>query len=267
MGRAANPWDQYAPFYDWENRRTIGSSDLELWSRVVSGARGPILELGCGTGRVSIPLATSGAAIVGVDFSMPMLRRSRTRARKAALGSRLQLVRSDIRALPFASNAFETIIAPYGVMQSMPGAAALAAALHAISRVLAPGGSVWIDVAVEVPRWPEYRNRVRWRQPKDSTRDATLVESVRQDRATRMTIFRQVYTQRRRRGTIKRDFELCFYTPSLSQLRSQLASAGLVMEPPRDYDGRAWTSRSETLVVQARRQTGGRVFRPGKWRD
>jgi ubiquinone/menaquinone biosynthesis C-methylase UbiE len=259
---AANPWDQYAPFYDWENRRTIGSSDLEFWSRTVAGSRGPILELGCGTGRVSVPLATLGAAIVGVDFSMPMLRRARTRARKAALGSRLRLVRSDIRALPFAPDAFETVIAPYGVVQSMPGAEALAAALRSVARVLAPGGSVWIDLAVEVPRWPEYRNRVRWRQPKDSTRDATLVESVRQDRATRMTIFRQVYTQRRRRGTIKRDFELCFYTPSLSQLRSQLAAAGLAMEPPRDYDGRAWHRRSETLVVRAKKKKGpGLVLR------
>lgn len=256
MGDAANPWDQYAPFYDWENRRTIGSSDLEFWSRAATGAQGPILELGCGTGRVSVPLATSGVPVVGVDFSMPMLRRARTRARKAALGSRLRLVRSDIRALPFAPDAFGTVIAPYGVVQSMPGADALAAALHAVARVLAPGGSVWIDLAVEVPRWPEYRNRVRWRQPKDSTRDATLVESVRQDRAKRMTIFRQVYTQRRRRGTIKRDFELCFYTPSLSQLRSQLASAGLVMEPPRDYDGRAWHSRSDTLVVRAKKGPG-----------
>jgi SAM-dependent methyltransferase len=253
MRRTANPWDQYAPFYDWENRQTMGSSDLELWSRVAGGSRGPILELGCGTGRVSIPLATTGVAVVGVDFSMPMLRRARTRARKAALGSRLRLVRSDIRALPFASNAFGTVIAPYGVLQSMPGADGLADALNAVSRVLAPGGSVWIDVAVEVPRWPEYRNRVRWRQPKNSTRDATLVESVRQDRAKRMTIFRQVYTQRRRSGTIRRDFELCFYTPSLSQLRSQLAAAGLTVEPPRDYEGRAWHSRSGTLVVRARR--------------
>ena len=254
----ANPWDEYAPFYDWENRRTIGLSDLEFWSRVVAATRGgAVLELGCGTGRVSVPLAASGVTVVGVDFSMPMLRRARTRARTAALGSRLRLVRSDIQALPFAPDSFEMVIAPYGVMQSMPGADALAAALRSIANALTTGGSVWIDVAVEVPRWPEYRNRVRWRQPKHSTRDATLVESVRQDRARRMTTFRQVYTQRRRSGTVKRDFELCFYTPSLSQLRRQLAAAGLAMEPPRDYEGRVWHSRSETLVVRARKPTSG----------
>jgi ubiquinone/menaquinone biosynthesis C-methylase UbiE len=255
MSDGADAWDQYAPFYDWENRRTIGQSDLGFWSQVAGPVRGPVLELGCGTGRVSVPLATAGVEVVGVDFSMPMLRRARARARHAGVTSRLRLVRSDIRALPFRQDTFATAIAPYGVVQSMPGAAALADALHAVGRVLAPGGSVWIDVAVEVARWPEYRNRVRWRQPKQDARGATLVESVRQDRATRMTIFRQVFTQRRRNATIKRDFELCFYTPSVAQLRRQLASAGLVMEPPRDHEGRAWHTGSATLVVLARKNT------------
>ena len=100
MSRTAdNPWDQYAPFYDWENRRTIGLSDLEFWSRTVSAARGPVLELGCGTGRVSQPLTLAGADVVGLDFSMPMLRRARARARRARLGRRLRLLRADIRAL------------------------------------------------------------------------------------------------------------------------------------------------------------------------
>ena len=252
MSRTAdNPWDQYAPFYDWENRRTIGLSDLEFWSRTVSAARGPVLELGCGTGRVSQPLTLAGADVVGLDFSMPMLRRARARARRARLGRRLRLLRADIRALPFAPGAFQMVSAPYGVMQSMPGAPALSEALESVARVLAPGGSFWIDVAVEVARWPEYRNRVRWRQPKQSNRDATLVESVRQDRGRRITVFRQVFTQRRQKQTIRRDFELCFYTPSLRQLRAQLQQAGFHVEPPTDYDGTAWNSRSASLVVRA----------------
>jgi SAM-dependent methyltransferase len=254
MRRTANPWDEYAPFYDWENRRTIGLSDLEFWSRAVAGASGPILELGCGTGRVSVPLAASGRAVVGVDSSMPMLRRAASRARRVALGRRLQLVRSDIRALPFSPGTFETVIAPYGVLQSMSGADEFEAALRAVAAVLEPRGSFWIDVAVEVPRWPEYRNRVRWRQPTDSTRDATLVESVRQERSRRVTIFRQVYTQRRRSRTITRDFELRFYTPSVSRMQSQLARAGFTVQPARDYEGRAWHSRSDTLVVHATRR-------------
>jgi SAM-dependent methyltransferase len=259
MNAAINPWDQYAPFYDWENRRTMGSSDLEWWSRVAADAQGPVLELGCGTGRLAVPLAASGAAVVGVDLSMPMLRRARARARRSALGARLRLVRADIRTLPFAADAFETVIAPYGVLQSMPGAEALAGALQAIARVIIPEGSLWIDVALDVPRWPEYRNRVRWRQPEGSTRGATLVESVRQDRAKRLTIFRQVYTRRRRGRTLERDFELRFYTPSVAQLRNQLAAAGLAVETLCDYDGRAWRTGSKALIVRARNPTSGVV--------
>src|SRR5262250_273345 len=53
-------WDDYAPFYDWENARTLGRRDIAFWQRVAATADGRVLELGCGTGRVSIPLARSG---------------------------------------------------------------------------------------------------------------------------------------------------------------------------------------------------------------
>ncbi len=53
-------WDTYAPFYDWENAQTLGRRDVPFWQRVASRAEGQVLELGCGTGRVSIPLAKAG---------------------------------------------------------------------------------------------------------------------------------------------------------------------------------------------------------------
>src|SRR5713226_6479144 len=73
-------WDQYAPFYDWENARTLGRRDVPFWRRVASTAGGPVLELGCGTGRVSRPLARAGVDLVGVDRSAAMLDRARRRA-------------------------------------------------------------------------------------------------------------------------------------------------------------------------------------------
>ena len=57
-------WDDYADYYDWENAQTVGRRDIEFWSAFAHGAparqaveRAPILELGCGTGRVAIPVA------------------------------------------------------------------------------------------------------------------------------------------------------------------------------------------------------------------
>src|SRR5204862_2986243 len=79
-------WDEYAPFYDWENARTLGRRDVAFWRRLAADARGPILELGCGTGRVTLPLARAGAAIVGIDRSAAML---------AGALSRMRLYRSN----------------------------------------------------------------------------------------------------------------------------------------------------------------------------
>src|SRR5882757_8867568 len=95
-------WDQYAPFYDWENARTFGRRDVPFWRRVALDAEGPVLELGCGTGRISRPLARAGVGLVGIDRSAAML--ARLRAPK-----RLRLVRGDIRHLPFAPATFAAV--------------------------------------------------------------------------------------------------------------------------------------------------------------
>src|SRR5262249_12540502 len=114
-------WDEYAPFYDWENARTLGRRDIAFWQRVAAGADGRVLELGCGTGRVSIPLARSGVDLVGVDRSQPMLDRGVARTSRApSRGSRAPaFVRADIRDLPFRRACFAMALAPYGVLQSL----------------------------------------------------------------------------------------------------------------------------------------------------
>src|SRR4051812_49592526 len=69
-------WDAYAPFYDWENAQTLGRRDVPFWRRVALEARGRVLELGCGTGRVTLPLARAGVHVVGLDRSAEMLARA-----------------------------------------------------------------------------------------------------------------------------------------------------------------------------------------------
>src|SRR5215813_11220324 len=95
-------WDSYAPFYDWENAQTLGRRDVAFWRRVASEATGPVLELGCGTGRVTRPLAKAGIDIIGIDRSAAMLARIRIPNPQ----SQIPVVRGDIRALPFADGSF-----------------------------------------------------------------------------------------------------------------------------------------------------------------
>src|SRR5689334_7958890 len=144
-------WDEYAPFYDWENARTIARRDVAFWRSVAKQARGPVLELGCGTGRISLPLARDGVSLVGIDRSSGMLERARRRAaalaqkRGGRSGRRLRLVRGDIRALPFGAADFQMVLAPYGILQSLLRERDLASTLASVARVLAPGGLFGID--------------------------------------------------------------------------------------------------------------------------
>ena len=116
-------WDTYAPFYDWENAQTLGRRDVPFWRRVAANATGPVLELGCGTGRVSLPLARAGVNLIGIDRSEPMLERARRRILKSSRSrirkpqQSLRLIRGDIRALPFDDDAFRMVLAPYGILQ------------------------------------------------------------------------------------------------------------------------------------------------------
>src|SRR5471032_3002534 len=76
-------WDTYAPFYDWENAQTLGRRDVPFWRRIGLAAGGPLLELGCGTGRITLPLARAGVNVVGIDRSEAMLARAAARRRRA----------------------------------------------------------------------------------------------------------------------------------------------------------------------------------------
>src|SRR5213079_1947437 len=87
-------WDDYADFYDWENAQTLDRRDVKFWQDMAQRVDGPILELGCGTGRVTIPVARTGARVFGVDRSQEMLAHATRRARRARLPGRVSWVRS-----------------------------------------------------------------------------------------------------------------------------------------------------------------------------
>jgi SAM-dependent methyltransferase len=252
-------WDEYAPFYDWENARTQGRRDVPFWRRLTRGIRGRVLELGTGTGRISVPLARGGVAVVGIDRSAPMLDRA---ARRAALGTRrgghtrghLTLVRGDIRSLPFRSGRFHMVLAAYGVLQSILRERDLTATLDSVSRVLAPGGTFAVDLVPDVPNWREYRNRVQLRGRAARGVHLTLIESVRQDRRRRLTTFEQRYVERTSRTVAEHRFELTFRTLPVRQMARRLEAAGFRVEAVLgDYQGRPWDERADVWIILAKK--------------
>jgi ubiquinone/menaquinone biosynthesis C-methylase UbiE len=244
-------WDDYAPFYDWENAQTLGRRDVPFWRRVAADANGPVLELGCGTGRVTRPLAKAGLNIVGVDRSAAMLERIHNRIPHPT--SRIPLVRADIRALPFSDASFPMVIAPYGILQSLIRPNDLTAALASAARVVAPGGTFGIDLVPDVPNWREYRDRVQLRG-KNGAAHLTLVESVSQDRKRRLTTFEQRYIERRGRQRREHRFELTFRTLTVAQMTRQLERAGFAVQSVLgDYRGRPWDARADVWIILAKK--------------
>lgn len=250
-------WDEYAPFYDWENAQTLGRRDVPFWRRVASGAGGPVLELGCGTGRVSLPLARAGVNLVGVDRSAPMLDQARRRLTKSPTLQRansLRFVRCDIRAMPFETGAFPMVIAPYGILQSLIRPRDLTATLASVARVIKRGGTFGIDLVPDVPKWREYENRVQLRGRARGAQ-LTLIESVRQDPKRHLTTFEQTYVERRGTATREHRFDLTFRTLTVRQMTSQLERAGFRVDAVLgDYRGRPWDERADVWIIMAKKR-------------
>jgi SAM-dependent methyltransferase len=253
-------WDEYAPFYDWENARTLGRRDVPFWRQVAMAARGPVLELGCGTGRISLPLVRAGVRLVGIDRSAPMLAQAashrmpvRPRSAKRRSG-RLGLVRGDIRALPFRVAEFSAVLAPYGVVQSLLRDTDLAAMLTSVARVLEPGGLFGVDLVPDVPRWREYRDKVQLKGRTADGAHLTLRESVHQDPRRRLTIFEQTFVERRGRRATEHRFKLTFRTLPMPVMVRRLERAGFAVEAViGDYRGRPWHDQADVWIVLARR--------------
>lgn len=254
MTAGSSGWDAYAPFYDWENARTLGRRDVPFWRALARRADGPVLELGCGTGRLLTPIARAGVDITGLDRSEAMLARALARARRLPRTRRPAVVRGDIRTLPFADAAFGMVMAPYGMLQSLTTDRDLAATLREAARVLTPGGRLGVDLVPDLARWPSYRSQVRLRGRARGGATVTLVESVRQDRKRGLTVFDERFVERRGASRRTHRFSLTFRTLPMPAVLGRIERAGFAIDAVLgDYQGQAWDARADVWLVLAKK--------------
>ncbi len=90
-------YDLIAPYYDLEHAGY--QEDVDLYLNYALAAGSPVLELGCGTGRLLEPLARRGIEVVGVDSSPAMLTRARHRLQASNLIQHAELLEADARTL------------------------------------------------------------------------------------------------------------------------------------------------------------------------
>src|SRR6476659_2497658 len=136
----------------WEDPRTVagfvsGAPNQQLLAfaeRFLRAAPAPrCLEIGCGAGRNSLPLASMGFHVTGTDLSRPMLDAARSRASADGAATSVEFIESPMAPLPFDDGAFDLIVA-HGIWNLARSDREFRSALREAARVARPGAGLFV---------------------------------------------------------------------------------------------------------------------------
>jgi SAM-dependent methyltransferase len=136
-------FDRYAPFYD---RDLDGfADDVQMVEQFALRTGSPILDLGCGTGRLLVPLARQGYELTGVDISGAMLDLARDRLARVRLGKQVRLVQQDMRQLDLGQT-YRLVVCALSSFAHLLTPEDQQAALTRVREHLDPGGLLVLDM-------------------------------------------------------------------------------------------------------------------------
>jgi len=122
------------------------SADLALWEELAEEAGGPILDLGCGTGRVALHLARRGHAIVGLDVDPPLVAAFNEQAGQLPATARV----GDARHFDLAAK-FGLVLAPMQLLQLFESSAERSQCLRCVASHLRAGGLAAFAIVESMP--------------------------------------------------------------------------------------------------------------------
>jgi SAM-dependent methyltransferase len=147
-GRSAWSYDAIADVYATDMGRSMPFDDVGWYRSVCLQHGGPVLELGCGTGRILLELIAAGIDAIGADRSLPMLQRLLKDA--AARNLPAHVAQMDLHAIALSA-AFGVILAPYSLITYLVDADAAVQVLRQLQRLLTPDGVLAVDAFVPQP--------------------------------------------------------------------------------------------------------------------
>ncbi|MCC3589218.1 class I SAM-dependent methyltransferase [Microcoleus sp. PH2017_28_MFU_U_A] len=136
-----NRYIEGASLYDFDNRSKV-QDDIPFYVELARETTGLILELGCGTGRITIPILKTGKTIYGLDDSLPMLDvlEEKISSLEKVFKDRLFIIKSQMSSFSI-DKKFELIILPYSTFQGLCNIKEISGCFQSVRKHLTLGGS------------------------------------------------------------------------------------------------------------------------------
>ena len=215
-----------------------------------------VLELGCGTGRVAIPLSAHCASVRGLDLSAAMIQIGREKVAAAGLTDRVNLEVGDISSFELHER-FDFIIAPFRVLQNLESDAEVEGLFRCIRAHLDPDGRCILntfhpnrDHDAMRTDWVSDAENLAWEVPTADGRVACYDKRTRID-AKRLVLYPELVYRRFRGDELVEEAVLqiamrCYYPDELTSL---IESHGFrVLEKWGGYAGEAYGEGGELVV-------------------
>lgn len=246
-------YDLIAELYDEDMGRSAPTGDLEFYAALAGAAKGRVLELACGTGRVALSLAAGGADVTGVDRSLPMLRElERKQSQLPAAARRVQTACLDLRSRALAGR-FALVLLPYSAITYLVDDGDRREVLRWVHGLLGPGGRFALDTFIPDPALdliPDDHLFQDYRRTRPDGRVLSRSKLIRKDRARGLNEIERRYTLEDAAGAVLRQTVTreTIHPFQPDELAAELEAAGLrVRERPDDF-GRPGQGRKRTAV-------------------
>ena len=224
----------------------------------------PILELGAGTGRITVPLLEDGHRVVAVDRKQSMLDRLKTKVQRLD-DARLKIVEGDICELPVDDHSMGMVLAPFNVLMHLYTWDRLLRCFEEVARALRPGGTFCFDVLLPDLEWllldPDLHHcRTRFIHP-ETKRAMVYSTNHTYDHETQVAHIRIHYHDAIGRGARvrpevppRKTVQLAHRQIWPEELRCLLHLAGLRLRSLEgDFEGDRLTQDAESQVVVAQK--------------
>jgi len=234
--------------------------DVAFYRDQADTTGGPVLEIGCGTGRLTIPLARAGHEVWAVDVSAAMLDQLRAKLadEPPEVQARVRVVQQDATALDLPERRCRLAVIPFNVLMLIPDLTAERRALAAAAAHLAPGGLLALDVmnplTLSLDADSKPSPSIPLRNPRTGNRYVKNSMASRLDEQQRQRLHGW-YDELLPDGKIAMtEFSFTWRMIFRFELELMLESAGFAIETiAGDFENTPWTVDSRRMVVTARR--------------